>query len=120
MRTLTVEQVRARCSAYGDLSRGLFKEGGVCYIIVLLCTDADVSVPFSSQTATTSPLGLFHIVTEPRRGMLQQNMTKYFSRADGQDSVSTHVMANWKDVHTPDPELRASLLQHFEQQGVGE
>lgn len=32
----------------------------------------------------------FHIVTGPRRGMLQQNMTKYFSRADGQDFVSTH------------------------------
>lgn len=32
----------------------------------------------------------FHIVIKPRRGMQPQSMTKYFSRADGQDFVSTH------------------------------
>ena len=56
-----------------------------------------------------------HIVTEPRRGMLQQNMTKYFSRADGQDFVSTGRLSRRWILKLP-----ACLLQHFDQQGVGE
>lgn len=48
--------------------------------------------------------------------MLQQIMTKYFSRADGQDFVSI-LMAKWKNIQTMDSKAPKKLIATFCQTG---